>query len=579
MILAVNGLDYGMIFAGLSLVLAMLVGIFCFLNQRRNQDIKSSLNEILRSSQKMEVSLSIYQDVQKNLRTQQKEMDEKNRKLEDQEKLLKKIKEELSEKEKDLNQKSVMLDEQKHALYKAQSLLKQKNNSLAESISYAQRMQKAILPNTKRIHSFFQDFFAISESKDIVSGDFYWINEADNKVFVAVVDCTGHGIPGGFMAMLGHTLLNEIILQQHILDTDQVLAALHAGIQEALNLSENQMEGMNLSLCRLECLKADQVSVQFSGARAKMYYFHNGSFHELKGDPQRIGSDSSSKKRVFTKHMLDLNPGDTLYFFTDGLTHTHNEQGEKFGHQRLQNCLVKYHELPFQEQKQKLESEIRNFRGEALVRDDLTLVGICLKANLLPRITQGGVVVKAPKHSSGKYFNFFEYYTMINNARVILSYKGPFTDILLAEVSRDIRKKIQDNPKVGKKIFSIFMELAQNVLFYSKEMNHFGNNDRVGTLVILDSGDSYLIMTGNLIYKSAIEFLQEKCEKVNSLDRDSLREYKRNLRNATKSEESRGAGIGIIHAALTSANPLEYEIKEFGNDHAFFLLTVNVEKG
>ena len=178
-----------------------------------------------------------------------------------------------------------------------------------------------------------------------------------------------------------------------------------------------------------------------------------------------------------------------------------------------------------------------------------------------------------------KEFNFFEYHTHINQENIILSYKGPLTDILLSEFSRDIRKKLnQEDPKVGKKVFSIFMELAQNVLYYSKEVNHFGNRDKVGTLVILNTDEYYKLITGNLVFKASMPMLEEKCKIINSLDREELREYKRKLRNDPKGEESKGAGIGLVQAALTSGNQLEVKFKELPGDYAFYVIFVNIKK-
>jgi hypothetical protein len=179
-----------------------------------------------------------------------------------------------------------------------------------------------------------------------------------------------------------------------------------------------------------------------------------------------------------------------------------------------------------------------------------------------------------------KEFNFFEYHTQISHDNIILSYKGPLSDVLLSEFSRDIRRKMQEeDPKIGKKVFAVFMELAQNVLYYSKEENHFGDKkDKVGTLVIVLENDFYKLITGNLVYKKDAPLLEEKCKIVNSLDREALREYKRKLRNNPKSEESKGAGIGLVQAALTSANPLGVEIQEVGNNYAFFVVSVYVRR-
>lgn len=175
-------------------------------------------------------------------------------------------------------------------------------------------------------------------------------------------------------------------------------------------------------------------------------------------------------------------------------------------------------------------------------------------------------------------FNFFEYHNQISRENVLLSYKGPLTDVLLSEFSKDIRKKLQTEPKIGKKVFAIFMELSQNVLYYSREVNHFGNKDKVGTLVIVDRGNNYQLVTGNLVNKTSVPALLEKCEIINSLDREGLREYKRKLRNEPSEGESKGAGIGLVQAALTSGAPLEVQFKELSGEYAFFVLYVNVSK-
>ena len=164
-------------------------------------------------------------------------------------------------------------------------------------------------------------------------------------------------------------------------------------------------------------------------------------------------------------------------------------------------------------------------------------------------------------------FDFFAYYAQLNHQNLILSYKGPLTDILLAEFSRDIREKLKENRKAGKKVFSVFMELSQNVLYYSKEVNHFGDRDKVGTLVILQNDDGYQVITGNLIKTDSATLLLDKWKTVISLDRDALREYKRKLRDAPREGESRGAGIGLVQVALTS-DDLEVKIKKLNDEYS-----------
>ncbi len=177
-------------------------------------------------------------------------------------------------------------------------------------------------------------------------------------------------------------------------------------------------------------------------------------------------------------------------------------------------------------------------------------------------------------------FNYYEYQSHVDKENVLFSYKGPLTNFLLSDFSNNIRKKlkIHEDSRVGNKVFAIFMELSQNVLYYSKEPDSFDGQDKVGTLVIIKHNDYYKIMTGNLVSKKSIPKLMKKCEIINSMDRDGLREYKRQQRSAPQEEESKGAGIGLIHVALTSDNQLEVNIKEFEGDNAFYILGVNIKR-
>jgi len=174
-------------------------------------------------------------------------------------------------------------------------------------------------------------------------------------------------------------------------------------------------------------------------------------------------------------------------------------------------------------------------------------------------------------------FNFYEY--QIDDSHVVFAYKGPLTDVLLANFSNDIRKRLHLNTekKVRKRIFAIFMELVQNVLYYSKEADSFDGGDKVGAIIILREENHFKVMTGNRITKDAIPKLLEKAEKINSLDRDALRDYKRQQRAAPQEEESKGAGIGLIHVALTSDNTIEVNIQELGEDSAFYMVGVNID--
>ncbi|HAS43264.1 MAG TPA: hypothetical protein DCS93_22480 [Microscillaceae bacterium] len=175
-------------------------------------------------------------------------------------------------------------------------------------------------------------------------------------------------------------------------------------------------------------------------------------------------------------------------------------------------------------------------------------------------------------------FNVFEFYSQIEQENILLSYKGPVTDFLLTEFSNDIRAQLKDERKAGKKVFAIFMELAQNVLYYSTEIDGFDGNDKVGILAVSQIGDAYTVMTGNMVPAEIVPKLVAKCEKINSLDRDSLRAYKRELRDSPPHTGSKGAGIGLVQVALTANNHLDAHMEQVDDDHYMFLLTVKVPK-
>lgn len=175
--------------------------------------------------------------------------------------------------------------------------------------------------------------------------------------------------------------------------------------------------------------------------------------------------------------------------------------------------------------------------------------------------------------------SLFEYYSLIQHENLIISYKGPVTPVIMAEISTDIRNKLADNPKAGRKVFSVFMELAQNILFYSAEKITFSNRkDSVGLLLITETDEEYIFSCGNMVENAYVEEIVESGEVINSMDKDDLRKLKKEQRNKPQGERSKGAGIGLIQVALTSGNPLQMEVRRVDEHVAFFSLSVKINK-
>lgn len=178
-----------------------------------------------------------------------------------------------------------------------------------------------------------------------------------------------------------------------------------------------------------------------------------------------------------------------------------------------------------------------------------------------------------------KKLSLFDYYTLTNDRNVLISYKGPVTDVIMSEISRDIRNKFAESPRISRKLFSVFIELAQNILYYSAEKVIFGGRrDSVGTIMVTTHDDFFYFECGNLVEQQYAGELLESCDKINSLSREELRKYKRETRNNPAGSRSKGAGIGLIQTALTSGNPLEVDFKKVNEQFSFFTLSVKVKQ-
>lgn len=264
---------------------------------------------------------------------------------------------------------------------KAEQLLKEKNEIISithkritDSITYASGIQSAVLPFDSRIRKFLKDFFVLFIPKDIVSGDFYWIEKLEEKIIIVVGDCTGHGVPGAFMSMIGNELLNNIVIKQKILDPAVVLSEMHKDVRYALRQDEtvsSSHDGMDVCICVI-----DNQKLTFAGAKRPLYYVQNNEFHEIKGDRKSIGGRQKEEERTFTNHEISLTTETMLYLTTDGYQDQHNTKQEKFGVKRFRDYLHTIADKPIEEQKEILEKELNEFSEGEKNRDDIAIFGI-----------------------------------------------------------------------------------------------------------------------------------------------------------------------------------------------------------
>lgn len=262
---------------------------------------------------------------------------------------------------------------------KSYEIIQEKNRNITDSIRYALTIQQAVLPTPEEMNRLFNDYFVIFKPKDIVSGDFYWAVNYKGKTFVAIVDCTGHGVPGGFMSMIGNALLNEIVTIERIFSPAAILEKLHQDVRAALQQEKAKNDdGMDISIFSLD-KTTEGNKITFAGAKQSIYYVENHQINKLKGDRMSIGGRRSKRRDItFNEQTIMLPNNSMIYMMTDGFADQSDLQGQKIGSNIILEQLAKVENLSADKQKQELETLLEQHQRTAPQRDDITLLGIRL---------------------------------------------------------------------------------------------------------------------------------------------------------------------------------------------------------
>ena len=280
------------------------------------------------------------------------------------------------------NKANEKLEHQKKEILKQSTILEnrnieivKKNKQIIESINYAKRIQTSILVPELNIQKALPNIFILYKPKDIVSGDFYWFTEIDNKLIVSAIDCTGHGVPGAFMSMIGDSLLYQIVKDKKITEADKILNHLHKGIRNALNQEETKnQDGMDMALCVID---KKSKKIEFAGAKNPLIYIQNGELLQIKGDKRSIGGKQKEEERIFKKHEVDVSKETMLYIFSDGYQDQFGgDKNRKFMIKRMKELLLQVHHKDLKEQKRILNLTIEQWMKDTKQLDDILLIGI-----------------------------------------------------------------------------------------------------------------------------------------------------------------------------------------------------------
>jgi len=270
-----------------------------------------------------------------------------------------------------------------------------KNKDITDSINYSKRIQDASLSPKELKYKLFQDIFVLFKPKDIVSGDFYWYTEKDGKKLIASCDCTGHGVPGALMSMLGNNILNRIVNEKGITSPDEILNQLHKEVRKELNQGEHSgsKDGMDIALVVFNT----ENEIEFAGAQRPLWIikktedagmkFENDPLQqlinkdyqliEIKADKFSIGGTQTETERIFTKHKIILSKGDSIYIFSDGFVDQFGgSEGKKFMSKRFKDLLLVNYSVPMMDQEKNIIKAFESWKGSREQVDDILVIGI-----------------------------------------------------------------------------------------------------------------------------------------------------------------------------------------------------------
>jgi serine phosphatase RsbU (regulator of sigma subunit) len=262
-----------------------------------------------------------------------------------------------------------------HSIEKHKSELENRAKDINDSLNYAQRIQEALLPSEDYFRKYFRESFIYFKPKDIVSGDFYWIGEKGDKVFIAAADCTGHGVPGALMSIIGIEIIEKTINVDNIEKPSEILSVLNRELEKTFSREKNIgtiiRDGMDIGLCVID---RQLNKLEYAGAFFPLYLIRDNTLMEMKDDKLIIGMNPAGIP--YTNHEIDLKKGDMFYIFSDGYPDQFGgSANKKFMYRRFRYLLMTIHDFPVADQKAILEDNMRTWMNGNIQVDDIMVIG------------------------------------------------------------------------------------------------------------------------------------------------------------------------------------------------------------
>jgi serine phosphatase RsbU (regulator of sigma subunit) len=273
-------------------------------------------------------------------------------------------------------QANIELFEKNLIIEEKSKIVEEKNKDITDSIRYAKRLQEAILKPVKELPAVFPDSFIFFQPKDIVSGDFYWFEKFGNQHLIAAADCTGHGVPGAFMSIIGCNLMSQAVNEYALTKPAVILNSLNKGLSKILHqrMEESVKDGMDIALCAFD---PQRMIVEYAGAFNPMWIIRQGELFEYRGDKFPVGAFLGEQLKTFSNQEVQLQKGDSVYLFSDGYADQFGgPKGKKFKYKQLKELLISIQGQPMQEQREILKRRLDEWKGNLEQVDDILVIGV-----------------------------------------------------------------------------------------------------------------------------------------------------------------------------------------------------------
>ena len=357
-----------------------------------------------------------------------------------------------------LEKQNKKINDQKTEIEKQRDLANRQKKDILDSIEYASRIQNALLPPDYMLEKGLSEYFLFFKPRDVVSGDFYWMTQKDNKIIIAAADCTGHGVPGAFMSMLGIAFLNEIVNRitenKHVysLQANEILNQLRNYIIQSLHQDKDQSDSKDGIDIALTIIDFDNKNIQFAGAHNSLILIRNNETIEKKADRMPVAIHKKADK-PFTNHELDIKDYDMSYLISDGFPdQIGGTKGRKFMSRKFKELLLEIHQKPMEEQKQILNNKFEEWKNGYQQLDDILIIGTRLKTTKKPKITE-----KRGEYDWQNFKILIAEDTEINFVFLSEALKNTGVEIVHAENGEIAIEKIKEDPDIDLVLMDINM--------------------------------------------------------------------------------------------------------------------------